>query len=116
MQALVKGRRAYEEVAAQLGDETVPLDRLIETEEAAVSEPASAALRFEADIAPMFRQKDVEEMKEVADFDLSDYEDVRSHAEVIYSRLDDGTMPCDGPWPDDRIERFRRWIEQGMER
>ena len=116
MQALVRGRRAYEEVAAQLGDESVSLDQLIETKETAVAEPASAALRFEADIAPMFREKDVEEMKETADFDLSDYEDVRSHAEVIYARLDDGTMPCDGPWPDDRIERFRRWLEQGMER
>jgi hypothetical protein len=52
-------------------------------------------------------------MKDIADFDLWDYEDVRERAELIYARLDDGTMPCDGPWPEEHLERFRRWIDQG---
>ncbi len=116
MQALVKERPAYEKVADALADESLALDELIAAEAQPGAEPTGAPLRFEKDIAPMFRQKDVEEMREIADFDLSDYDDVRSHAEVIYAHLDDGTMPCDGPWPDDRIEKYRRWMEQGMER
>jgi len=27
--------------------------------------------------------------------------------------LREGTMPCDGGWPDDRIDLFRRWIATG---
>jgi hypothetical protein len=37
--------------------------------------------------------------------------DVASHAEAIVQRLSDGTMPCDGAWPAERIAAFRRWIE-----
>lgn len=47
-------------------------------------------------------------------FDLWSYGDVRAHAENILQRLEDGTMPCDGEWPDERIARFRQWFEAGM--
>jgi hypothetical protein len=47
-------------------------------------------------------------------FDLSSYDDVREYSEEIYARLADGTMPCDEPWPGERILRFRRWIDAGM--
>jgi hypothetical protein len=46
-------------------------------------------------------------------FDLSSYDDVRANAEAIYARLADGTMPCDGAWPADNVERFRTWIDHG---
>ena len=46
-------------------------------------------------------------------FDLSSYEEVSEHAEAIYSRLSDGTMPCDAPWPEEDVERFRQWIDAG---
>jgi hypothetical protein len=32
---------------------------------------------------------------------------------MILARLRDGTMPCDGAWPDARIARFPRWVDAG---
>jgi hypothetical protein len=49
-------------------------------------------------------------------FDLSSYEDVSEHAEAIHDRLSDGTMPCDAPWAEENVERFRQWIDAGMPR
>ena len=69
-------------------------------------------MSFETDIRPLFRDSDVEEMSFA--FDLSDYDDVRDHAEDIHTRLADGTMPCDAPWPAENVERFRQWIDAGM--
>ena len=48
-------------------------------------------------------------------FDLTSYEDVRSNAEGIYGRLAAGTMPCDGAWPADQVQRFRAWIDAGSQ-
>jgi hypothetical protein len=31
----------------------------------------------------------------------------------ILERLQAGTMPCDGAWPEERIDAFRRWVESG---
>jgi hypothetical protein len=67
---------------------------------------------FERDISPLFRSEDVEEMSWA--FDLSSYDDVREHAEEIQSRLADGTMPCDGAWRPENVQRFRDWIDSGM--
>jgi hypothetical protein len=47
-------------------------------------------------------------------FDLWLAGDVRKHATEILRRLENGTMPCDGAWPQDRIQLVRRWIESGM--
>jgi hypothetical protein len=68
-------------------------------------------LSFARDIRPLFRDDDVKEMKYA--FDLSRHEDVRDHAEGIYERVADGSMPCDGAWPADRIALFRRWVDEG---
>jgi hypothetical protein len=67
---------------------------------------------FARDIQPLFREEDRESMNFV--FDLWNYDDVRAHAELILERLEDGSMPCDGEWPPEQIELFRRWIEAGM--
>ena len=64
---------------------------------------------FERDIRPLFRSKDIESMS--AAFDLSSYEDVRTNADRIYQRLANGSMPCDGAWPPEQVERFRGWID-----
>jgi hypothetical protein len=39
---------------------------------------------------------------------------VRAHADDILERLQQGSMPCDGAWPAERIEVFKRWTETGM--
>jgi hypothetical protein len=69
---------------------------------------------FEHDILPLFRPDDIEEMSFA--FDLSSYDEVREHAELIHARLEEGSMPCDGPWSGQDVERFRRWIEADMPR
>ncbi|MDQ3889254.1 MAG: hypothetical protein M3312_01740 [Actinomycetota bacterium] len=66
---------------------------------------------FERDIRPLFRGGDVEAMSFA--FDLASYDDVREYAEEIYERLADASMPCDAPWPEGDIQRFRDWIDAG---
>jgi len=35
--------------------------------------------------------------------------------ELIYAALDDGSMPCDEPWPKDNVWRcYKRWMDEGM--
>ena len=67
---------------------------------------------FAADIRALFRDKDRQSMSR--HFDLGSYDDVRANAEKILDRLAAGTMPCDGAWPADRVEVFRRWTQTGM--
>ena len=69
-------------------------------------------LSFERDIKGLFRPKDYESMSPL--FDLRSVQDVRTHANAILTKLADGAMPCDGPWPDDRIDLFRRWVQERM--
>ncbi len=72
----------------------------------------SSSLSFARDIRPLFRESDRESMEFA--FDLWDYQDVCTHAQDILERLTDGTMPCDGEWPQEHITQFRRWIEAGL--
>ena len=71
------------------------------------------ALSFGAHIRPLFRQRDRQSMSFA--FDLWSAEDVRAHAAGILARLRDGSMPCDGAWPEDRIAVFQRWAESGQQ-
>ena len=73
------------------------------------------ALSFAADIRPLFRSYDIDSMKEYKGIDLSSYEDVKRRAQAIYSLLSAKTMPCDGPWSDDSVQKFKDWMECGME-
>lgn len=69
-------------------------------------------LSFARDICPLFRPVDIKEMMPY--FDLSSYDAVRGNAEAIWARVEDGSMPCDVMWPEDRVELFRAWIDDGM--
>ena len=72
------------------------------------------ALSFQKDIRPLFRNEpDVAAMKRFG-LDLSSYADVKAQAAGIHARLLDGSMPCDGKWPADRIALFKRWMDEGM--
>jgi hypothetical protein len=46
-------------------------------------------------------------------FDLWSYDDVAGRSDAILSRLRDGSMPCDGAWPDERIALFQTWLDAG---
>ena len=69
------------------------------------------SISFEQDIKPLFRPTDRESMTFA--FDLWDVSDVRSNADVILARLQDGTMPCDGRWSSEKVELFGRWVATG---
>ena len=68
---------------------------------------------FAQDIKPLFREEDRNAMDYI--FDLWDYNDVSTHAENIFERLDDGSMPCDEPWTAEQIQLFRNWIDAGKQ-
>ena len=73
----------------------------------ATEEPIS----FERQIKPLFRDRDRQSMKWA--FDLWSHDDVARNSDAILDRLRDGTMPCDGAWPDEQITLFQDWIEAG---
>jgi hypothetical protein len=68
-------------------------------------------LSFEQHIKPLFREGDRQAMKWA--FDLWSYDDVAQNSDGILERLRNGTMPCDGAWPDEQIALFQGWVEAG---
>jgi hypothetical protein len=68
-------------------------------------------LTFDADIRPLFREKDRNSMLFM--FDLWSPDDVRQHAESIYGAVAQGAMPCDGQWTEPQTLLLRRWIDEG---
>jgi len=66
---------------------------------------------FETDIKPLFRERDRDSMD--SHFDLWSYDDVSEHADAILARLRDGSMPCDGAWPEEQVELFQAWADDG---
>jgi hypothetical protein len=69
-------------------------------------------ISFDADIKPLFREKDRDSMR--GGFDLWSWVDVRAHAAAIAERVKDGSMPCDGAWPSEQVALFERWVQKGM--
>lgn len=70
-----------------------------------------ADLSFETDIKPLFRDQDRQAM--LFAFDLHAYAAVRDNAADILAVVQDGSMPCDSPWPPERVETFRSWKDGG---
>ncbi len=68
---------------------------------------------FAANVKPLFREHDRKSM--AAAFDLWSEADVQAHAAAILQRLQNGTMPCDGAWPPEKVEVFKRWTESGFQ-
>jgi hypothetical protein len=72
--------------------------------------PADAdSVSFDRDIKPLFRERDRQSMTWA--FDLWSHDDVARNSDAILERLQNGTMPCDGAWPAEQIDRFRAWID-----
>jgi len=69
-------------------------------------------VHFDKHIKPLFRGQDRQSMKFA--FDLWAYGDVKQHADAILGRLRNGSMPCDGAWPNEKIDVFARWVESDM--
>lgn len=74
---------------------------------------------WELHVRPMFRLLDREHMRFAGD--LWDYEFVRGHADAILGRVADASTPMPnfdtgGPWPEEWVGLFRRWVEAGFPR
>jgi hypothetical protein len=67
---------------------------------------------FAQDIKPLFREKDRASMRRR--FDLWSCDEVRENASTILEVLEAGTMPCDGRWSSEDIDRFASWVASGM--
>jgi hypothetical protein len=74
---------------------------------------STPALSFERDIKPLFREKDRTSMSRA--FDLWSATDVAAHGQAILARLQDGSMPCDGTWPADKVDTFATWLNAGAQ-
>jgi hypothetical protein len=79
-----------------------------------VNRPTSYVLH----IKPLFTQIDIDHM---ADFgvDLGSYDGVKANARDIATRLKDAAAPMPpkdsgGPWPDEWIQLFDRWMSEGF--
>ena len=70
---------------------------------------------YSKDIKPLFTNTDRTHMSFA--FDLFVYDDVKTNANEIHERLHDKTMPPapEGPWSDEKIALFKRWIDDGCQ-
>jgi hypothetical protein len=93
-------------------EEPAPASAAASAEEVTLPGP-DETVSFAANIKPLFREHDRQSMTFA--FDLWSYDDVRAHAADILSRLTNGSMPCDGAWPAERVEVFKRWTESGCQ-
>jgi CDGSH-type Zn-finger protein/truncated hemoglobin YjbI/ferredoxin len=88
------------------------MSALADPEPEAISLPGpDETIGFVEHIQRLFRPMDRQSMTFA--FDLWSYDDVRQHAEAILDRLQKGTMPCDGAWPEAKVDVFRRWVTAG---
>jgi hypothetical protein len=69
---------------------------------------------FDADIKPLFRERDRNAMKGA--FDLWDYDDVVKHVQAILHEVTVGGMPCDGKWSPDQVAILKGWVDAGTPR
>ncbi len=74
---------------------------------------SNRAVSFNIHIRPLFTEHQRGCM--AGYFDLDSYAEVKQNAEAIYARLNDKSMPADdtGPWPEEWITLFKRWIDEG---
>jgi hypothetical protein len=76
---------------------------------------------FQADIRPLFTERDIEGMKK--GFNLASYDEVKAHAAAIYDRIrgiGGALMPPppprgEGPWPQSNIDLFAKWMADGYQ-
>jgi hypothetical protein len=77
------------------------------------------AVSFSTDIRPLFTDEDIDHMSFFCD--LSNYDDVKTNANDIISRLKGTAGPvmppasAGGPWSGDRIELFEQWVTEGCQ-
>jgi hypothetical protein len=79
------------------------------------------ALSYEKDIKPLFNAVDQDHMlNKKGMFDLWKYDDVKKNAARIYRSVAAGRMPPppprdDGPWPKEKVAKFKQWMDDGLQ-
>ena len=76
---------------------------------------------FQSDILPLFTERDIRAMSKA--FNLANYNDVKTHAAIIYDRIrgiGGAVMPPppprgEGPWSQAHIELFAKWMADGYQ-
>jgi hypothetical protein len=69
------------------------------------------SIAYGRDIKQLYSEGDRETKLSV--FVLWSYDDVSRVSDAILARLRDGSMPCDGAWPEERIALFEDWVGAG---
>ncbi|MEA2195020.1 MAG: hypothetical protein QOG42_1454 [Solirubrobacteraceae bacterium] len=75
---------------------------------------------FARDIAPLFRQKDVQHMRFIRQTELQTYDGVKGKADLILARVKDAARPMPKPpdprWTAAQTDLFARWIAEDFPR
>jgi hypothetical protein len=75
---------------------------------------------FETDVLPLFTSMDKEHMSHVG-VELDDYSYMSQpdHASEVYNQVSSGRMPPSGsgedPWPEEKVQLFKEWMDGGYE-
>jgi len=74
---------------------------------------------FASDIRPLFRDIDVQHMKDVSGLDLQDYQQVRDNSGEILNRVKSTgprrmPPPPDAPWTTAEVDLFQKWIDESF--
>lgn len=78
------------------------------------------AVSFSRDIRPLFTDMDVEHMREYGVLlDDFGYMSDPAHAQDVLDQVSSGSMPPpdsgEPPWPPERVQLFRDWINDGFQ-
>ena len=65
------------------------------------------------DIKPLFNETDRSHMEFM--LDPWSYDDVKNSADAILDAVSNGTMPPGNPWPADRVDIFKQWVNGGCQ-
>ena len=67
-------------------------------------------------IKGLFTSLDTEHMKQVTGnaLKLDDYDSTKTWAGQIWDQVNQGFMPPGGPWPQDKRDTFKAWMDAGM--
>ena len=68
---------------------------------------------YAKDIKPLFTETDHNHMEFM--LNLWSYDDVKSNAAAILDSLSNQRMPPGAPWPADKVDLFKRWIDGGCQ-
>jgi hypothetical protein len=75
-----------------------------------VADTDEGAPTFEGNIKSLFRERDRAAM--LGFFDLWSFDDVNANANAILAAVRGGSMPCDAPWPSEKVNLLQRWLDR----